>query len=187
MYQYPDYLMHYGVLGMKWGRRKSRVTVSKNSVNRSSEEQKQARRQKLKTAAKIGATVVGVSLAAYGGYKATKYLQSPAGKKAVAEGKKKVDEYYVKLGAKQRQIQVNAYNRKIDRQVVREHQRNAKFVAKERSKYDKQYRKAQARAEKGRKKIAKVFGEEYASTPRIVTRESMKQQKAINRANKHRR
>ena len=23
MYQYPDYLMHYGVQGMKWGRRKS--------------------------------------------------------------------------------------------------------------------------------------------------------------------
>ena len=26
MYQYPDYLMHYGVPGMKWGRRKSRVS-----------------------------------------------------------------------------------------------------------------------------------------------------------------
>ena len=30
MYQYPDYLMHYGVLGMKWGRRKSRVSTSKS-------------------------------------------------------------------------------------------------------------------------------------------------------------
>ena len=30
MYQYPDYMYHYGVKGMKWGVRKSRVKSSKS-------------------------------------------------------------------------------------------------------------------------------------------------------------
>lgn len=29
MYQYPDYLMHYGVRGMKWGRRRERRASKK--------------------------------------------------------------------------------------------------------------------------------------------------------------
>lgn len=33
MYQYPDYLMHYGVPGMKWGVRKRRVTTGKKKRN----------------------------------------------------------------------------------------------------------------------------------------------------------
>lgn len=30
MYQYPDYLMHYGVLGMKWGRRRAQKKSTKH-------------------------------------------------------------------------------------------------------------------------------------------------------------
>ena len=31
MYQYPDYLMHYGVFGMKWGQRKTRKRAQKDA------------------------------------------------------------------------------------------------------------------------------------------------------------
>ena len=29
MYQYPDYLMHYGVPGMKWGQRRKAIVTSR--------------------------------------------------------------------------------------------------------------------------------------------------------------
>lgn len=85
-------LRHYGVKGMKWGRRKA-VSVTGNvrtgrntsQVDRNSPEAKAARIAKAKKVAKIGAAVAGTALAAYGGYKLAKYTQ---GKRQQAAMKK---------------------------------------------------------------------------------------------------
>ena len=37
MYQYPDYLMHYSVLGMKWGRRRERRAAKKEAKTKKKE------------------------------------------------------------------------------------------------------------------------------------------------------
>lgn len=70
MYQYPDYLMHYGIPGMKWGVRKQRVTSGKtnrrSSKSSMSEADRKARRRRNM---KIAAGVAGVALAAYGAHK----------------------------------------------------------------------------------------------------------------------
>lgn len=84
MYQYPDYLMHYGIPGMKWGVRKQRVTSGKakrrSSKGSMSEADKKARRRRN---IKIAAGVAGVALAAYGVNKLyIGRLNNPAAEKA---------------------------------------------------------------------------------------------------------
>lgn len=81
-------LKHYGVKGMKWGKRKPRYIPVGNaggggarstSSGESPEAQaarKEARRQKAVRAAKIGAAVVGTALAAYGTYKLAQHMQN---------------------------------------------------------------------------------------------------------------
>lgn len=58
-----DYIMHYGVLGMKWGVRKDRKTSGKSKKKRKKMTDKQ------KKYIKIGAAVAATALLAYGGYK----------------------------------------------------------------------------------------------------------------------
>ena len=69
-------LMHYGVKGMKWGKRKAPMASlsnglrrRKNNTNPNDAEAKQARKQKVKKAVKIGAAVAATALAAYGAKK----------------------------------------------------------------------------------------------------------------------
>lgn len=57
MYQYPDYLMHYGVLGMKWGRRKSQSSTSKSLKKKRtdsySSDYKETRKMRRKSSKKL--------------------------------------------------------------------------------------------------------------------------------------
>lgn len=94
MYQYPDYLMHYGVPGMKWGVRKQRVTSGKakrrSSKGSMSEEDKKARRRRN---AKIAAGVAAAALAAYGAYKFKDFVNDTNFKYHDELGQKKVKEF----------------------------------------------------------------------------------------------
>lgn len=63
-------LYHFGVKGMKWGVRRNR-SLSKGSPKKASsnKSEAQARREKIKKAAKVGIAVAGTALVAYGAYK----------------------------------------------------------------------------------------------------------------------
>ena len=88
-------LYHFGVKGMRWGVRRNR-SLSKERPKKASsnKSEAQARRQKIKKAAIIGTAVVGTTLAAYGAYKASKYLKEKAGKLSYESGKKYANEHF---------------------------------------------------------------------------------------------
>lgn len=92
LYHSYDELWHYGVPGMKWGKRKARPFATGTSSSgtqqqaKSQEQVKAERKAKAKKAAIAGAAVAGTALAAYGAYKLVKCKQqSTAGKQAVAK------------------------------------------------------------------------------------------------------
>lgn len=88
-------LYHYGVKGMKWGVRRNRSLSTGNPKKASSNKSEaQARREKIKKATIIGTAVVGTALAAYGTYKASKYLKEKAGKLSYESGKKYANEHF---------------------------------------------------------------------------------------------
>lgn len=93
-------LKHYGVKGMKWGRRKARPVAvnagrrggqTANDSPKAQAARKEARRQKAKRAAKIGAAVVGTALAAYGTYKLAKHLQDKRSQAAMKKAQNYID------------------------------------------------------------------------------------------------
>lgn len=97
MYQYnmtyPNELYHYGVKGMKWGHRKAPTVSTKTGRNKSATNVsdsdaalKEARKAKIKKAAKIGAAVTATALVAYGAYKLNKNLNTSIANKYKEKG-----------------------------------------------------------------------------------------------------
>lgn len=83
-----DYLIHYGVKGMKWGvRRKSQSKGSTKSPKDRVTDKWNSLSPRTKTAIKVGAAAAGVALAAYGGHRYRKFVNDKATTVAVAKGK----------------------------------------------------------------------------------------------------
>lgn len=122
-----DYLIHYGVPGMKWGHRKAiyyevtgnrsrmgsmnngqtnaRVRRSNSTIsNRNSKSQKteltpEQKSARRKKALKIGAAVAGTALAAYGTYKLAKYVQDKRQQAAMKKASEYIDKNFLnKIG-----------------------------------------------------------------------------------------
>ena len=93
-------LRHFGVKGMKWGRRKARPVgvgrQGRQAVDNSPEAQaarKEARRQKAKRAAMIGGALVAAGLAAYGAKKLNDVIRDKNYQVRMRQAKRHVDSY----------------------------------------------------------------------------------------------
>lgn len=93
-----DVLMHYGVPGMKWGRRKAVQTITSggrrkanSTTDANATDVKAARKQKVKKAVTIGAAVAATAVAAYGAKKLHDVVRDKNLKLHIDKGRKIAD------------------------------------------------------------------------------------------------
>lgn len=84
-------LYHHGVKGMKWGVRRAQRKAAREA-RKAALTPEQRKKSKIKKTVGIGAAVVGITLAAFGGYKLHKAIDNNAWDKAVDIGRKRVAE-----------------------------------------------------------------------------------------------
>ena len=163
MYQYPDYLMHYGIPGMKWGVRKQRVisgkTNHRSSKGSMSEADRKARRRRrnAKIAAGVAGGVAAAALATYGTYKFSKFVGLTNYK------------YHMELGEKKVMDHIRAAN---------------DLFAKNRGKYgtsSESFRKAQRATERG------IFNDEIANASRDTFGQAVKNTATYYKSHKRKR
>lgn len=130
-----DILMHYGVPGMKWGRRKEipQSTGIKNNHKQSAPvddaARKEARKQKAKRAVKIGAAVVATAVAAYGAKKLHDVVRDKNLKLHIEKGRKIADAATNPLFDR---IRIHtAMTGRLDDEYIRVHENIASFKYKE--------------------------------------------------------
>ena len=143
VYRYPDYLMHHGVKGMKWGvRKKYKLHPRDYKYNKeySSDEEaviaeKKAKRKKM---LKIGAAVAVGLLAAYGLYKYSEFVNESKVANKQSEVVKRLEDLQSsgKLGDAKLHVSVSkgdAYNKKhlYDNELVHSLSKDEHMAIKE--------------------------------------------------------
>lgn len=114
--EYPSELYHYGVKGMRWGKRKAKYESSSQTKGGGSSnkdnEREIKRKSNMKKTLTIGAAAAGTALAAYGAYKLSKVAKEKAFIKNYDRATKAVEKLLNDKKSSHIELKSGLYNKK---------------------------------------------------------------------------